>query len=147
MAHSELDSSQQPSLDVVLQSSSTEALKAAGGDPGLSEDLALTLLQRSDLAPEVLDLLSKNASVIKSRKAKLAILGHPKTPRYVSVVLLRQLFPFDLMKVGLMPAVAGDIKAAADELLIKRLETVSVGEKIALARRASGRVVGALLLT
>jgi hypothetical protein len=134
------------SPDKVIQSSSSEALKAVATDPALNEDLALALLQKSDLPPEVLDQLSKNASVVKSRKAKLAIVGHPRTPRYVSIALLRQFFTFDLMKVGLTPVIPGDLKAAAEELLIKRLESLSCGERISLARRASARVAGALLL-
>jgi hypothetical protein len=42
--------------------------------------------------------------------------------------------------------VPADIKKAADESLINRLETISTGERLALAHRASGRVAGALLL-
>lgn len=133
-------------LEEATHSGSAEVLKAAAADPALNEDLALALLQRNDLPPEVLEQIGKNPAAVKSRKAKLAIVGHAKTPRYVSVSLLRQLFTFDLMKVALTPVVAGDIKAAAEEVLIKRLESLSSGERMSLARRASGRVVGALLL-
>ena len=84
--------------------------------------------------------------MVKSRKAKLAIVAHAKTPRYVSLALIRQLFTFDLMKVALLPIVPGDVKRAAEEALINRLETISSGEKLSLARRASGRVAGQLLL-
>jgi hypothetical protein len=133
-------------LEEAIHSTSAEVLKAAAADPGLNEDLALALLKRGELPPEVLDQISKNAAVAKSRKAKLAVVGHPRTPRYVSVALLRQLFTFDLMKVALTPVIPGDIKAAAEEALIKRLEGLSSGERMSLARRASGRVVGALLL-
>jgi hypothetical protein len=129
-----------------------DAATGAPGDalittlPALNEDSALALLKRKDLTPEVLEKLSQDGAIAKSRKVKLGIVAHPKTPRYVSVSLLRQLFSFDLMKVALTPAIAGDIKAAAEEILIKRLESLSSGERISLARRASGRVVGALLL-
>jgi len=132
-------------LEEAIHSTSAEVLKAAAADPSLNEDLALALLKRSDLPPEVLEQISKNP-VVKNRKAKLAIVGHPKTPRYVSATLLRQLFTFDLMKIALTSVIPGDIKAAAEEALIKRVESLSSGEKISLARRASGRVVGALLL-
>jgi hypothetical protein len=133
------------SLEESAHSSSAEVFKAAAAEPALSEDLALALLKRSDLPAEVLEQLSKNTAVANSRKAKLAIVGHPKTPRHVSLSILRKLFTFDLMKVALTPVVPGDIKAAAEEALVKRLESLSPGGRISLARRASGRVVGALL--
>jgi hypothetical protein len=131
-------------LDETIPGSSPEVLEMVV-NPALTEDLALSILQRSDLPAQVLDELSKNAAVAKSRKVKLAVLIHPKTPRYISISLLRQLFTFDLMKVALTPVIAGDIKAAAEEALIKRLESLSSGERTSLARRASARVAAALL--
>lgn len=133
------------SPEEAVHSDSAEVLKAAAADPALSEDLTLALLKRSDLAAEVLEQISKNAALANSRKAQLALVGHPKAPRHVSLAILRKLFTFDLMKVALTPVIPGDIKAAAEEALIKRLESLSSGERISLARRASGRVVGALL--
>jgi len=112
----------------------------------LNEDQALALLKRSDLAPEALEHLSKNTGVMKSRKVKRAVIAHPKTPRYIAVSILRQLFTFDLMQVALLTTLAGDLRIAAEESLIKRIETISSGEKLSLARRASGRVTGVLLL-
>jgi hypothetical protein len=112
----------------------------------LTEDLALALLKRGDLSAEDLEQLSKNVDLLKSRKVKLAIASHPHTPRHVSVPLARQFYIFDLMKVALAPAVPADIKVAVDDILISRLKTVALGERLTLARRASGRVAAALLL-
>lgn len=114
--------------------------------PDLSEDLALALLKRADLTAEVLERLAKNANALKSRKVKIALVIHPRTPRHVSVPLARQFYTFDLMKVALSPTVPADVKVAADDVLISRLKTVTMGERLTLARRASGRVAGALLL-
>jgi hypothetical protein len=50
------------------------------------------------------------------------------------------------MKVALSPTVPADVKVAADETLIARLKTVTIGERLSLARLASGRIAGALLL-
>jgi hypothetical protein len=133
------------SLEEAIHSSSSEVLKAAAADPALNEDLALALLKRNDLPAEVLEQISKNAAVVNNRKVKLAIVGHSKAPRHVSLSVLQKLFTFELMKVALAPVIPGDIKAAAEEVLIKRLESLSSGERMSLARRASGRVVGALL--
>lgn len=134
------------SLEEAIRSSSSSALKAAAADPALTEDLALALLKRADVPSEVLEQLGKNGGAMKSRKVKLALVGHPKTPRHVSLPMVRHLFTFDLVRVALMPVVPADIKKAADESLINRLETISTGERLALAHRASGRVAGALLL-
>lgn len=115
-------------------------------DPKLSEDGALALLKRADLPAEALERMSKNASVMKDRKVKLALVQHPKTPRHVALPLLRHLFTFELMQVTLNPVALADIKKVAEEALINRLESISLGERLTLARRASGDVSGELLL-
>jgi hypothetical protein len=132
-------------LQDAIHSTSTDVLRAAATDPALSEDLALALLKRTELQADILEALSKHAAIVKSRKGKLAIIGHPKTPRYISLALVRQLFTFDLMRVALTPIVPADVKLAAEEVLINRMESISSGEKLSLARQASGRVAAALL--
>jgi hypothetical protein len=115
-------------------------------DPDLTEDLALSLLKRPDLPIEVLEQLAKNVQALQCRKVRVALASHPHTPRHVSVPLARQFYTFDLMKVALSPGVPADVKVAIDDVLISRLKTVTVGERLTLARRASGRVAAALLL-
>src|SRR5713101_1752508 len=134
------------SLPEAVHSTSPEILASAASDPALTEDLALVLLKRSDLPAQSLNQLSKNGSLMKSRKVKLALVEHPRTPRHVSIPMVRHLFTFDLMQVALTPVVPADIKMTAEEALINRLETISSGEKLSLGHRASGRVAGVLLL-
>lgn len=110
-----------------------------------NEDQALALLQRRDLTADMLASLARNPEAMKSRKVLLALIAHPRTPRHISIPLLRRVFVFDLMQITLTPAIAADIKRAAEDQLLVRLETLSVGEKITLAKRASGRVAAALL--
>ena len=121
-------------------------LLGTAADPALTEDLALALLKRADLHPDVLQQLAKNANALKTRKVKIALVSHPHTPRHVSVPLARQFYTFDLMKVALSPGVPADVKVAIDDVLISRLKAVTIGERLTLARRASGRVAAALLL-
>src|ERR1700682_978150 len=121
-------------------------LLRTAADPALTEDFALALLKRADLPPEVIEQLRKDSNALKSRKVKIALASHPKTPRHVSVPLARQFYTFDLMKVALSPTVPADVKIAVDDVLISRLKTVTIGERLTLARRASGRVAAALLM-
>jgi hypothetical protein len=143
------DESEMPSdtaVEEAVHNSSSESLQFAASHPSLTEDLALTLLKRADLSPECLITLSKNGSIAKSRKVRAAMVAHPRSPRHLSLLLLRLLYTFDLMRVAVMPTVAADIKRAAEEVLVAKLETISSGEKLSLARRASGRVAAELLL-
>jgi hypothetical protein len=134
------------SLEVLIHSAASEDLLRAAADPALTEDLLLALLKRADLPVEVLEQLAKNGSALKQRKAKLALATHPHTPRHVSVPLIRQFYTFDLMKVALKPGVPADVKVVADDALLARLKTITLGERLTLARQASGKVAGALLL-
>jgi len=110
-----------------------------------NEDQALALLQRRELTAEMLSSLAGNPEALKSRKVLLAVISHPRTPRHVAIPLLRRVLTFDLMLIALSPTVAADIKRAAEEQIFRGLETVSAGEKITLAKRASGRIAAGLL--
>lgn len=115
-------------------------------DPGLSEDLALALLKRADLPATILEQLARNSNALKSRKVKVALVSHLHTPRHISVPLVRQFYTFDMMRVALSPVVPPDVKIVAEDALIARLTTITLGERLTLARRASGRIAAALLL-
>ena len=124
----------------------TQDLKLQVSNPGLSEDAALGLLKRPDLPADVLEALARNGSILKQRKVKLALVEHPKTPRRVSLPLVRQLYIFELMQVALTPVVPADVKRAADDVLLNHLETVTAGERLTLAHRGSERIAERLLL-
>jgi hypothetical protein len=144
--HNEAELSSEARVEEAVHSSSPDTLQFAAKHASLTEDLALTLLKRGDLPPECLVALSKNRSVAKYRKVRVAMVAHVRAPRHLSLPLLRLLYTFDLMRVAVMPTVAADIKRAAEEVLLAKLETISSGEKLSLARRASGRLAAELLL-
>ena len=133
-------------LEEAVHSVVIEDVLRAAGDPALTAELALAMLRRADLAGAVIEELARNRSLLKLRKVKIALASHPQAPRHVSVPLVRQFYSFDLMKVALSPVVPADVKRTADEVLIGRLKTISPGERMTLARRASGRCAGTLLL-
>jgi hypothetical protein len=133
-------------LDRLVHDPDPAIVAAVAGDARLTEDLALALLERRDLPREALEQLHSNSAVAKLRKVRLAVVTHPKTPRHVSIPNIRHLYLFELMQVALTPAVAADLKRAAEEALLGRLSTVSSGERLTLAKRGSGRVAAALLL-
>ena len=132
-------------LDDLIHSQSPDALREAAASPRLSEELALALLVRRDLPQQVLEALSKNGAVMKHRKVIVAVVSHPRTPRHVSLPTARHLYTFELMQIALTPALAADLKLSIEETLVSRLESISEGERLALAKRGSTRVAAALL--
>lgn len=122
------------------------AADAVESDSPLTEDQALALLKTGDLPGELIDQIVKSSSALKSRKVRLAFAAHPRVPRRLALRVIRGLFTFDLVQFARMPAAAADLKHLADELLIARLASVTLGERISLARRASPTVAAALLL-
>jgi hypothetical protein len=119
--------------------------RSAVSSSQFSEDEALAIVQRPDVSTDALAQLARNPGALKSRKVVFALSTHARTPRHLSIPLLRRMFTFDLMTVALTPTVAADIKRAAEEQILLRIESLSAGEKITLARRGPGRIAAALL--
>jgi hypothetical protein len=141
-----LKPAQHAALEERIRSTSSEELKDVAASAQLDEDLALAFLARRDLPQQALEALAKNGHVMKHRRVIAAVVMHPRTPRHVSIPVARHLYTFELMQIALTPAVAADVKMAVDEIIVTRLEGISAGERLTLARRASGRVAAALLL-
>lgn len=116
-----------------------------GADLSLSEDMALALLENRDLGSAEIERVAKSAA-IKSRKVRMVLAAHPRTPRRIALRVIRELYTFDLMQFALLPTAAADLKRVADELIVARLASITLGERIALARRSSALVAAALLV-
>jgi hypothetical protein len=132
-------------LEELISSGDAGDLVEASADRGLSEDLALKLLNHKEIPARALELIAKNPSAMKHRRVLTGIVAHPRTPRFVSIPIANRLFVFELMQIALSPRVATDLKVAADNAIISRLESVSAGERSALAKQGSTRLAGALL--
>lgn len=132
-------------LEDLISSQQPAVLRAVASSPRLTEDLALALLKRRDLPPPVLEDLSRNSATMRHRKVILAIVSHPRAPRHITLPITRHLYTFELMQLALAPAVAADLKLAIEQTLVARLETLSSGERMSLARRGSTRIAAALL--
>jgi hypothetical protein len=111
----------------------------------LTEDLALAELKNRDLAADVIDGIAQNNGLMNPRKVRIALAVHPRTPRRIALRLIRELYTFELMPFALMPTAAADLRHIADELLLARVASISIGERISLSRASSEAVAGALL--
>ncbi len=124
-----------------------EILIALAGNPNLTEGDLLKLLERKDLPREAIHQIAVHKAGTRSYALKLGIVRHPRTPRLVSLPLLKFIYLFDLVRVSQTPGVPADVKMAAEEAILKKLEAIPRGERITLAHRASGRVAAELMVS
>lgn len=134
-------------IEGLCQETSKEVLLALARNPHLEETHLLRLLQRKDLAQEVLRELAQHKSVRRSYAVQLALVRHPRTPRLISVPLMKFLYVFDLLRVAQTPAVPTHVKILAEEVILKKLTGMARGERVSLARRGTGRIASSLIFT
>jgi hypothetical protein len=132
-------------LATLLHHPSSDVLIALLDSPSLEETQLCLLLERKNLPGEVLEEIALRKPFLKSYRVKRALAFHPRTPRLVSLRLLRDLYLMDLVQVALLPGVSAELKRSAEEQLLARLPQLPLGQKVTLARRGPARVAGALL--
>jgi hypothetical protein len=132
-------------LAVLLHHHATDVLLALLDNPTLDETQVCLLLERKDLPGEILEEVARRKSLLKSYRVKRSLAFHPRTPRLVSLRLLRDLYLMDVVQVAILPGVSAELKRNAEEQLLARLPQLPLGQKITLARRGPARVAGALL--
>jgi hypothetical protein len=132
-------------LALLLHHVSADVLLALLDNPALDETHVCLLLERKDLRGEILEEVARRKSLLKSYRVKRSLAFHPRTPRLVSLRLLRDLYLMDLVQVAILPGISAELKRNAEEQLLARLPQLPLGQKITLARRGPARVAGALL--
>jgi hypothetical protein len=114
-------------------------------NPSLEETQLCILLERRNLPGEILEEVARRKPLLKSYRVKKALAFHPRTPRLVTMRLLRDLYLMDLVQITLLPGIPTELKRNAEDQLVSRLPQLPLGQKITLARRGPARLAGALL--
>src|SRR5580698_9612639 len=132
-------------LAALLHHADTEVLLALLDNPSLEEAQLCMLLERKNLPAEILEEVARRKPLLKNYRVKRALAFHPRTPRLVTLRLLRDLYLMDLVQLTLLPGIPTELKRNAEDQLLARLPQLPLGQKITLARRGPARIAGALL--
>jgi hypothetical protein len=132
-------------LAALLHHHAADVLLALLDNPALDETQLCLLLDRKDLPAEILEEVARRKPLLKNYRVKLALAFHPHTPRLATLALIRKLYLMDLVQLTLLPGIPAELKRSAENQLSSRLPQLPLGQKVALARRGSARVAGALL--
>jgi hypothetical protein len=132
-------------LATLLHEHASDILLALLDNPALDETQLCLLLDRKDLPAEVLEEVASRKPLLKNYRVKRGLAFHPRTPRLVSMRMIRELYLMDLVQLTLQPGASTELKLLAEEQLVARLPQLPLGQKITLGRRGPARVAGALL--
>jgi hypothetical protein len=132
-------------LTALLHHADREVLLALLDNPLLEETQLCILLERRDLPGAILEEVARRKPLLKSYRVKKALAFHPRTPRLVTLRLLRDLYLMDVVQLTLLPGIPTELKRNAEDQLTSRLPQLPLGQKITLARRGPARLAGALL--
>lgn len=114
--------------------------------PRLDDERLCIVLARKDLPADFLSEFARRRELLHGYPVIRAMAFHPNVPRKIALRLLRELHLMDLMKLSQAATAAPDLQRSAEEHLIARLPHVTLGQKIALARQSSARILAALII-
>jgi hypothetical protein len=129
----------------LLQGQPVEVLQAVLRNPAFDEHHLLALMKQRDLPQAVFTTVYASKRLIESSPVKFAMIVNSGIPAHIAVTLLPQLSVFELLKICLIPGCTPDQRLAAERVIIQRIPTQPLGNKITLARRGTSAVVEALL--
>jgi hypothetical protein len=132
-------------LAALLHHAEPEVLLALLDNPSLEEAQICMLLERKNLPAEILEEVARRKPLLKNYRVKKALAFHPRTPRLVTLRLLRDLYLMDLVQLTLLAGIPTELKRNAEDQLVSRLPQLPLGQKLTLARRGPARLAGALL--
>jgi len=128
-----------------LASASAEYLAGALENPDLTPRELLLLLRNRQAQPEALRRVAGDREWMRNQEIRRAVALHPRTPLVVARNLVPQLYWKELAEVVLSPQVNPVVRRQAETRLIAQVEELAEGQRVALARRASRAIIGALL--
>jgi hypothetical protein len=129
----------------MLQGQPVEVLLAALRNPVFDEHHLLTLMKHRGLPQAVFTAVYANKHLIENNAVKLALIINPEIPAHIAATLLPLLSVFELLKICLMPGITPDQRFSAERVIIQRIPTQPLGNKMTLARRGTSAIVESLL--
>jgi hypothetical protein len=110
----------------------------------LTPDAVRHALRNPFLSREVIEELASHPRLLSFYEVRKEIAASPRTPETLALRFVPGLYWRDLMNLGLDMRVHPRVRRAADVYVAERLPRLAVGEKVSIARRASGTVLASL---
>jgi len=120
-------------------------LNEAIDNPGLGDEEMRLMLRNHRTSPGLLTRIGGDRRWTRNSEVRRLLVQHPQVPMALARSLLSHLFWKDLLEVCVNLRVHPVIRRQCERMLQVRVEELTLGEKIALARRVPRGVVSSLI--
>jgi len=134
-----------PAPDIGRFSSTELAGFVDANGASLLEDEALAVLDNPHCTAAICGVLARSPRLTAFYAVRLRLVRHRATPLTHAVKLVHYLHWPDLLRVSVDVTVRPQVRRAVDTQLLTRLPKLSLGEKIAAAKRCSAALIKELL--
>ncbi len=122
-----------------------EVVSQATLNRSLTEEMAVYIAKRKTLSAETLGFLAGDVRFKGSYKLKITICKNPKTPQKVTLSMLKFIRLFDLSDITRDQHININIRQKVESMIADRIPAMPLGNKTALAKRASTNTLLALM--
>ncbi len=105
--------------------------------PHLTEDEALAILDNPYVTPKICQSVAQNQRLAAFYSVRLKLVALRQTPLAQATKLVHYLYWPDLVRLSVEVMVSAPVRRAIDTVLLTRVDKLSLGERIASARRCS----------
>jgi hypothetical protein len=107
----------------------------------LNEDEALAVLENPHVTPKVCQAIAQNQRLAAFYSVRVKLVAHRQTPQAHAIKLVHYLYWPDLVRLSVEVTVPAQVRRAIDTVLLTRVDKLTVGEKIASAKRCSPALI------
>jgi hypothetical protein len=113
--------------------------------PSLVEDEALAVLANAHCTAAICQAVAQTQRLVAFYSVRMRLVAHRATPQAHAAKLVHYLYWSDLVRLSIDVTVPSTVRRSIDKQLLANVEKLSLGEKIASAKRCSPALVKALL--
>src|SRR5213083_2066927 len=111
----------------------------------MTEEEALAVLSNRYVTPQICQAIAQHQRLTAFYSVRLRLVEHRSTPQAHAVKLVHYLHWPDMVRLSVDVSVASPVRRAIDTLLLLRIDKLTLGEKIASAKRCSAALIKVFL--
>lgn len=111
----------------------------------LLEDEVLAVLDNLHVTPQICQAIANTQRLAGFYSVRLKLIANHHTPQAHATKFVHYIFWTDLVRLSVDMKIAAPVRRAIDNLLVNKIDKLSLGERIAVARRCSQALIKILV--